>query len=259
MTAYGVRPSINLKSDILISGGDGTREKPYKIEGDKKIAKVNDKLNSRVSGEYVNFDKKKYRIVGIENEVTKLTSVDYVRDDSGEVMKKSFGSDESWATSVTSNDDNYWGYYLNNTWYNNISETYKNMLVEGTYYLGEYFDNVSYKDTVCSESNTIETIKKCSKTSSTWTGYVGLSRAGEMFSAQLGEGDSSSSDMWLISPYIKEYSYVRYIFSRGYLYCSDLHSTVVGGVRPSINLNSDVIITGGNGTELEPYDIKLAS
>ena len=213
MTAYGVRPSINLKSDILISGGDGTREKPYKIEGDKKIAKVNDKLNSRVSGEYVNFDKKKYRIVGIENEVTKLTSVDYVRDDSG----------------------------------------------EETYYLGEYFDNVSYKDTVCSESNTIETIKKCSKTSSTWTGYVGLSRAGEMFSAQLGEGDSSSSDMWLISPYIKEYSYVRYIFSRGYLYCSDLHSTVVGGVRPSINLNSDVIITGGNGTELEPYDIKLAS
>ncbi len=251
----GVRPSVNLKSDIKITGGDGSKEDPYRISGDKEIATVNDKLNSRVSGEYVNYDGKKYRIVGIENDTTKLTSVDYVRDGINAVMTKRFGSNFSWATSVsTDSGDTYWSGYLNNTWYNNISETYRKMLVQGTYYLGTV-GSTSYKNTICSESNTTETTKECNKTSSTWEGYVGLPRVGEMFSAQLADkqNGSSSSDIWLITPYGG--SGVRCVSSRGELRIAPPLRDAYG-VRPSINLKSNVTITSGDGTEQVPYEIK---
>ena len=88
----------------------------------------------------------------------------------------------------------YWVGYLNDTsesgWYGSISSEYKNMLVKGTYYLGTVGSGVSYKNAICSVSNTTKTTKECSKLSgsSVWTGYVGLPRVGEMFSAQLAIG-----------------------------------------------------------------------
>ncbi len=261
--APGVRPSVNLKSDIKISGGAGKRENPYRIEGDKIVAKVDDKLNSRVSGEYVNFDGKKYRIVGIENDTTKLTSVDYVKSGSS-VMKKNFSSSNSYVkyggTGTTSTS--YWAGYLNDTttsgWYGRISAEYKNMLVQGTYYLGTVGSNTSYKNSICSVSNTTDTTKECNRLSgrSAWTGYVGLPRVGEMFSAQLGEGSSSSSAMWLITP--ESSSDVRNVFNTGLLYLYSPSSTATG-VRPSINLKSDILISSGEGTLEIPYEIKCDS
>ncbi len=255
--ANGVRPSITLKSDIKISGG-GTKENPYRISGDKEVAKVNDKLNSRVSGEYVNFDGKKYRIVGIENETTKLASVDYVRDDSGAVMKKRFSSGTSNYSSVGTSTT-YWAGYLNdetsNGWYGSISDEYKIMLVEGTYYL-QIVDDASYKNSICSTTNTTDTIKECDKTSRTWTGYVGLPREGEMFSSQLGEGYNLSSGMWLITPHSS--IHVAVAQGNGFLggFTAD---TELLGVRPSIYLNSNVVITSVEGTLEKPYGIKLAN
>ena len=110
-------------------------------------------LNTRQSGEYVNFDGELYRIVGIENNTTKLNKMDYVRDESDAVIEKNFSSS---ITFSSGNSDTYWDYYLNNTWYNSISETYKNMLVEGTYYLGRTRSN--YKGAICATaSNTVTT------------------------------------------------------------------------------------------------------
>ncbi len=261
---YGIRPSINIKFDILISDGDGTKENPYEIVGDKEVAKENDKLNSRVSGEYVNFDGKKYRIVGIENGATKLTSSDYLKDKDGSIIKKSFGSDLHWNIAVENDtDDKYFSYYLTNTWYNNINPKYKNMLVQGTYYLGEignsYFPK-SYKNTICSEENTVETTKTCSKVSTTWKGYVGLLRYGEMFSAQLEEGKSSSSVIWLISPSINNgfssTTSTMVVSTEGKI-SSYTPSDNSWNARPSINLNANVYITKGEGTEQKPYEIAM--
>ena len=150
---------------------------------------------------------------------------------------------------------------MNNTttsgWYGSISTEYKNMLVEGKYYLGEYGDNVSYKNTICSASNTTERTSKCSKISSTWQGNVGLPRVGEMFSAMLGNGSTdTATNIYLITPY--NTSWVRIILSDGIL-SGYPPSSVVYGVRPSITLNSNVVITEGEGTEQSPYDIKCDS
>ena len=78
---YGVRPSINLKSNVKIIGGNGTKSNPYVIEGDKDTGEKSEPLNNRISGEYINFNDVLYRIVGIEEiegqKLTKITMADY--------------------------------------------------------------------------------------------------------------------------------------------------------------------------------------
>ena len=244
----GVRPSVNLQSGITINGGTGTSSDPYTISGDKGTAGTT-LLNTRVSGEYVNFDGELYRIVGIENNTTKLNKMDYVRDESNAVISKNFSSS---ATFGNGSSDTYWDYYLNNTWYNSISETYKNMLVEGTYYLGR--PSSSYKGAICATASNTVTTAECVKTTSTWTGYVGLSRYGEMFASQQGNGYSSSSTMWLITP--SSSSYVWNVDNDGLAYIKD-PSGYTYGVRPSINLQSSVKITSGTGLKNDPYELSL--
>ena len=244
----GVRPSVNLQSGITISGGSGTSSDPYTISGDKGTAGTT-LLNTRVSGEYVNFDGDLYRIVGIENNTTKLNKMDYIRNESGTTMDKNFSSS---VTFGNGDRDTYWDYYLNNTWYNSISETYKNMLVEGTYYLG--ITSSSYKGAICATASNTVTTADCAKTTSTWTGYVGLPRYGEMFASQQESGYSSSSIMWLITPYTS--SDVWSVSGSGSAN-SFSPSGYTNGVRPSINLQSSVKITSGTGLKNDPFELSL--
>ena len=251
-TLHGTRPSINLQSGITINGGTGTSDDPYTISGDKETITAGvTLLNTRNSGEYVNFDGELYRIVGIENNTTKLNKMDYVRDNDNTVIEKNFSS----STTFGSGDsDTYWDYYLNNTWYNSISETYKNMLVEGTYYLGIVEDYYNYKSAICEVTSSTVTTANCTKTTNTWTGYVGLPRYGEMFASQQGSGYSSSEFMWLITPLSS--SNVWRVSRNGFANYSD-PSIGMNDARPSINLSSAVKITGGLGTENDPFEISL--
>ena len=251
-STYGVRPSVNLQSGITISGGSGTSDDPYTISGDKgTVTAGTTLLNTRVSGEYVKFDGELYRIVGIENNITKINKMDYVRDESNAVITKDFSSSKTYGNG---NSDTYWDYYLNNTWYNSISETYKNMLVAGTYYLGTVSYGGSYKGAICATASNTVTTADCSKTTSIWTGYIGLPRYGEMFASQQESGYSSSENMWLITPYTS--SYVWYVDNDGIANYRN-PSAKSTGVRPSINLSSVVKITSGLGTKSSPYEISL--
>ena len=250
--SYGARPSINLQSGITISGGTGTSDDPYTISGDKETVTAGTTLlNTRVSGEYVKFDGELYRIVGIENNTTKLNKMDYVRDESDAVIGKYFSSSTTFGNGSS---DTYWDYYLNNTWYNSISETYKNMLVEGTYYLGTVSHGSSYKGAICATASNTVTTAECAKTTSIWTGYVGLPRYGEMFANQQGSGYSSSESMWLITPYSS--SRVWYVYYVGTADYSNLSGST-SGARPSINLQSSVKITGGTGLKNDPFEISM--
>jgi hypothetical protein len=247
--ASGIRPSVVIKYSLEFTG-DGTKDNPYKIIGDKLDATNNTTLlSSRSIGEYVKFNNDLYRIVDTTNGITKLTKVDYLRND-GAVITKNLASSIYFGKSTNTGNDTYWDYYLNNTWYNSISYTYKNMLVDGTYYLGLYGGSTNYKATICKDADLNSVItKNCTKytstdTDKTWTGKVGLPRVGEMFSSQLGSGYSTSSNMWLITPYST--SVMRLVDNHGFLnYYSP--SSNAFGVRPSINLKSGIKITGGTG------------
>jgi len=262
----GVRPSINLKSGIVLSSGEGTKSNPYKISGDKEESIANTTLlNTRSSGEYLAFKNELYRIVGVEEGTTKIVKADYIRDASDSVVTKYFASSVTFGKSTNMKTDNYWDYYLNNTWLKDKFEidssdeqpedTYDTMISQGTYYLGEYGSG-SYKNTICKISNTTDTVIACEKiddTNKLYVGYVGLLRVGEMFSSQLGSGYATSNSMWLITPYSG--SYVRNVYQAGFLdYPSPTSNT--RGVRPSINLKSTIVIKGGDGTLEHPFEIE---
>ena len=268
--ARGVRPSINLKSNIgIVAGGDGSLANPYRINEDKEPGSSGELINTRLSGEYVKVDNKIYRIVGIDkdengNNITKLTSVDYVRDGS-EVLTKNFGPTSNWGDSVSSENPNNWGYYLNDTndgtfkgtW---LTEELNKYITKGTYYLGTVGNKSSYKNSICSASNTTAPTSTCPKTNSTWKeGLVGLPRMGEMFSYQTIDKTKGQTlnDMWLITPYSS--SVVWYVDIYGGMGGNSSSLRAVG-VRPSINLKSEVIITGGDGMSPDSaYTIGLPS
>ena len=80
---------------------------------------------------------------------------------------------------------------------------------------------------------------------------MGLPRYGEMFASQQGSGYSSSNTMWLMNPY--DTSYVWNVDDYGNGYYNG--PAVTDGGRPSINLKSNIKITGGNGTKDNPFEI----
>ncbi len=255
--SFAARPSINLKSNIQLSGGSGTKDDPYTISGDKEQPTINTTLlNTRTVGEYVVFDEdgdtstnELYRIVSIEDGKTKLNKNDYVKSGTTTLSKK-FSTN---ATYGSGDSDDYWDYYLNNTWYNSLAQ--KNMLDKGTYYIKSNSFETSYKNSLCNTNNTTETTKDCVKTTSIWnTGYVGLPRRGEMFASQQGNGYNSSSDIWLITPYGSSSVWNVYNGGGGN---DGRNPSFSSAARPSIYLKSNVVITGGSGTKSNPFTIAL--
>ena len=259
-SSYGVRPSIYLKSGIQFTGS-GTIDEPYMIKGDKETGKNGESLNLRTVGEYVRFKNTDFRIVGIENinndNVTKLVSVDYANI-GGTYFNKYFARNKTFGSSINSNDNNYSDYYLNNTWLNSLITSSTDIpyyLAKGTYYLGEYADGGNYKTTIC--QNTNEKVSECTNyvTSIYNTGYVGLLRVGEMFSAQEGSGSISSTNMWLITP---NGISVRAVFNYGPMN-SNSPASRSGAVRPTIHLKSNIVISGGSGLKGDPYRVEIGN
>ena len=164
-------------------------------------------------------------------------------------MTKKFSTNTTYGNGTS---DDYWDYYLNNTWYNSLASN--SMLDKGTYYI-KVMSSGFYKNFLCNTNNTTETTKDCVKTTSIWnSGYIGLPRYGEMFASQQGNGYNSSSDMWLITPgksfnvwYVDNYGYAR----------DDDYPSATYTARPSIYLKSNVVITGGSGTPNDPFTIAL--
>ena len=239
--SYGIRPSIIIKPLVEFSG-NGTKSNPFEIVGDKENPTNNvTLLSSRSIGEYVEFDNVLYRIVDTSNGKTKLVMDNVLMNDESAVRKK-FASSTYYGKITNTQSDDYWDYYLNNTWYNSISNTYKNMLINETYYLGLYV-NTNYKATVCKDSILDDvTIKNCTKYTSsdadkTFTGKVGLLRVGEIFGSNLSE-----RGIWVITA--SGSSNVRTVSDN---YVGNVNPANEENVRPSITLKSGIKITGGTG------------
>ena len=263
-----IRPVVYLKKGLDFTGS-GTKSNPYQIIGDKTTPSAGTNINTRSVGEYIRFDNNIYRIVEIDEKLgtTKITSVDYVRDN-GTVVTKALGSTVYFGKEGNTETDDYWDYYLNNTWYGNISSSYKNMLVDDVYYLGSSTNNKHYKATICSDSasdlNNLS-VKECTKYTSnnankTFTGKVGLQRAGEMFSMFILYDGISFVNMLTISPYSG--SQMRYVISSSGV-LTQASVTTARAARPSVTLSPNVIITSGTGyiggDTSSPFEISLSN
>ena len=250
ISAYGVRPSINLKSNVKIVDGDGTLDNPYRLNGDNDTDLSGTLLNMRYSGEYIRFgtgENNLYQIVSHENGTgTKITSTEPLK--SGETFVTStFGSNTTFSSTNTI------GAFLNNDYLNPgngyLTSEDIEMIEDSTpWYLGTVGNGVSYK--LAKYTNATDNIL----TSNVTTAKVGLLRMGELMAGQFDIYDNNTS-YWTLTPYSS--SYLRGVGDFGYASASIPSNAY--GVRPSINLKSNVIITGGEGTLQNPFTLALAN
>ena len=255
-TAIGVRPSINLKSNVKIVDGDGTVDNPYRLNGDNDTDLSGTLLSTRYSGEYIRFgndENNLYRIVSHENGVgTKIVSAEPLKS-SGNFVTSVFGSN------ITFSNSNTIGTFLNGDYLTSyVDSAYSNMIEDNTtWYLGTVGYGTSYKLAKYTDTNMSST------TSNTTNAKVGLLRSGELMSGQFEryavKGESSSTGLttsyWTLTPYST--FYVRIVTNHGNE--NFYNPTNASGVRPSINLKSNVQITSGTGTKSDPFQIELAS
>ena len=251
--AKGVRPSINLKSSVRIVDGNGTIDNPYRLEGDNDTDFSGTLLNTRYSGEYIRFgndENNLYRIVSHENGTgTKIVSAEPLKK-SGTFITNEFGD------TIAFSSTNSIGTFLNGDYLTSyVRKDYSNMIEDNTtWYFGTVGYGTSYKLAKYTDTNmsgyAISTEAK-----------VGLLRMGELMAGQFDryevKGESSSTGLttnyWMLTPY-STFS-VRYGSGVGSAY--DGRPTIAFGVRPSLNLKSNVIITGGNGTKEQPFELAL--
>ena len=251
---YGVRPSINLKSNVKIVDGDGTIDNPYRLNGDNDTNLSGTMLSSRYSGEYIKFGNNEnnlYRIVSHENGAgTKITSAEPLKS-SGTFITMNFGSNTTFSSS------NIIGAFLNGEYLTNyVDSIYTDMIEESsTWYLGTVGSGKSYKLAKYTDANMSSTV------STTTDAIVGLLRLGELMAGQFkkyhanGNATGLTANYWTLTPYSSSRLYR--MGSDGYAY-SDGPSDA-NGVRPSLNLKSNVQILNGDGTLNSPFEIQLGS
>lgn len=230
---YGVRPVITIKGDTLIKSGDGTTEKPYTF-GEFKYGKVDEKLNTRTSGEYISYSGMLWRIIESNSDgTTKVILNDTVKDN-GENVKIYYQTDSKTKVYNPKEKGNV-GYYINNK----ASE-----YVDTSYFVNKEIEVPIYKNKIL-----------YGKESSTKKYKVKLSAPNmyEMFSASVYEENNMQS-YWLINSSNSKNT-KAIITSLGVVATEDVSDYADFGVRVVGSITDKAIITKGKGTKVDPYII----
>ena len=247
--AYGVRPSINLKSSVKIVDGDGTIDNPYRLSGDNDTNLSGAVLSSRYSGEYIKFgndENNLYRIVSHENGTgTKIVSAEPLKS-SGEFITMNFGSNATFSSTNTI------GTFLNGEYLTSyVDSSYSSMIEDNTtWYLGTVGSGSSYSYKNAKYTDASGT----AITSNIAEAKVGLLRFGELMSGQF-DRYGNNIYYWTLTPYSA--SGVWNVGDSGD--AGSRSPSDARGVRPSLNLKSNVQILNGDGTLNSPFEIQLGS
>ena len=242
----GVRPSINLKSTIKIVDGNGTIDNPYRLAGDNDTNLSGTLLNTRYSGEYIRFGNNEnnlYRIVSHENRIgTKIVSSEPLKD-SGKFKTLIFGD------SLNYSNTNTIGAFLNGDYLlNYVRENYSDMIEDNTiWYLGTVGSSDSYKIAKYTDTN-------MSEYATSTDSKVGLLRVGELMAGQFNIYRNNTT-YWTLNPY--NMFVMRFVGING-----DTNSAepiYAQGIKPSLTLKSNVIITSGTGTKSDPFVLTSGS
>lgn len=120
-TSSGIRVILNLKGDVNIEKGTGSKKDPFIIKGSNHINK------------YVKLGKDLYQIYDKENNLFRLRKEETLD------KKYKFSNKDSGFKPLNKNNI---AYFLNNTYYNQLS--YKKLLKTCTFYTGNILDDYNY-------------------------------------------------------------------------------------------------------------------
>lgn len=240
-SAHGVRPVIKITSDLIIEEGNGTITSPYTVSEERSKNTSNIQI-----GEYVNVPKSDgsnylTRVVKNDSDGIKVIL-------NGLYNISAFGSNETLSNTSTV--------------YTGSLTSFKNTLDL------KYFDSSNHQYNITmyqrganwNNNTTMATLD------------IGLASIGEMFSGNdIDLSDSITKTFvyatkilnptlnykyWIGNSY--DVSNVYNVYNYGYLESVNFNSpnNYTSGVRPVFMINSDMAITGGNGTANSPYTLK---
>lgn len=231
-----VKPIITLKKDLIIAAGDGTYRNPYKLN-DYNYAKQQDKINTRLVGEYVMYSGNIYRILNQKDGNTILIAADALKinnldDNNVEYLTLAIPNTDDYIFNVQDQDNP--GYIINNKYIDYINDT---NIIKNEYYVPLNEENKlysEYKKTKFSAKLSIpKTYDLFSSVQSTDTGYM-----------YLYIDDSVSNDL-VFNININNAKVFEDVKNRFGRYC----------FKPVITINGNLIIKSGKGTVTSPYYI----
>ena len=247
LNPYGIRPTIKLQSSIKIVDGSGTEDDPYRLMGDNDNNLSETYLKDRYSGEYIRFgtgENNLYRIVSHETEgLTKIASAQPLKDN-GVLKEISFGD-------YIYSPNSGIGEFLNDEYLKQYLTTEDvNMVEKDTiWYLGNMTkasDNYKlskYKD---------ENGNNLSDNTSVAT--VGLLRFSELMSTQSENAHYNKTLSTLtIIEHLSLFIGISQYGGGGY----NADNIEIFAIRPALNLKSNVIITSGDGTKENPFELSV--
>ena len=247
--ASAIRPSINLRPEIKIVAGNGTEENPYRLMGDNDSKLYSVKLNTRYSGEYIKFGigvNNLYRIVSHEtDDLTKIVSAEPLKEN-GAFKTLSFGDN------VYYSSDNIIGNFLNGEYLTSgtyLTSEQVDMIEDNTtWFLGAVGNGANYRLAKYTDTS------MGSLTPNVTLAKVGLLRLGELMTGQFNSFENNTT-FWILTSLNS--NSLRYIASINSLYENAPSNSY--GIKPSMNLKSNVIITSGTGTKSDPFEIELSN
>ncbi len=223
-TFKGIRPCVVLRTGITFqSGGNGTKDNPYVIIGEQ-TGLSGDKLNSRFAGEYVSFENVKYRITGTSNSGTTIYT-----------SQLSFNEYFDNTNKYMFTDSCYSGSKLYSSYYIKLAN--KNKVNRIEYCNKMYISNNKFT-------------KSCSDGTSQ-LGYYKLPAIGDFYAVP------NSDNYWLSSYSDETAAYNTWITNKVQMMTptgiTAQKIRTYGKLYPVIELNTDVKIKSGTGTNNNPY------
>ena len=254
-----VRAIINIKSDSVITSGNGelgttwnSKIGPYILNEDKNAEIVGKLREKAVSGEYVMFAGKKYRVVDKDSNGNIKIILDGLYEEDEIIFKMKYNDESNNKVFSTTTGI---GKKLNTDvleWLvkSNDVDNRNKMVIDYIWYQNDFSKTSTYKVSL-EETNPTRSIQAT----------VGLIRVGEMLS---GQSSSILTKGYSITDFNNNYRYWTMTSDAiipnswavdGPLGIQSLVPLNHGQIRPVIVIKSDVTITGGNGTWSNPYKI----
>lgn len=214
--ALGVRAVMSISGSSEILSGDGSKEKPFKIEN-HEIKKISDVY----VGDLIKYSDMTFKVIDREDGKVKVVQSDVVKEN-GKVVSKKFGSDNTYSL----NKDNV-GYYLNNVYYKKLKNN--NYIVKNNWPVGQLnSETLSYLDTY---KNVLTT-------------NIGMPSLGDMYIEEV-------KNIFLLSKGIGDNKMIDVISPEGSFFGDLVTSTY--NIRPCLYLNSNLDIISGDGSEKSPF------
>lgn len=227
---FGIRPVLTIKGDALITSGDGTSEKPYMID-DYDIGKSGDKVNTRLSGEYIEYSNMLWQIIETtDSSLTKVISYNTMTVDSLSDISYPLGETKNMYNPTKKGNI---GYIINQKASDAVDEKY---------FVKNKIEVPIYK--------TLATYKGTSSTKK----YNVKFHSPNMYEMHTARNSNTQRSYWLMNSSSEEFR--RYIVSEiGVVFYQKEGTPTDAGTRIVGYLDKDCQIVQGQGTKDNPYKI----